>query len=389
MRSIFDTLDVHRPGQTKPRSERMRVFRRWYLSGMENVVEKQLPHQEFSTLVPLEKESNTVLQLDERLVIRELGRNERLKAYMLPVPPQGLQDSRFSLLSNQPLFEDGMLEVLFCSVSPKQAGQSQAVLSMSSDFSGEMSGLTRLACKSAQEDVITLPASTRFSSYPFDKARPFSYLHYDHADLIDYAFVVIIDKAVESHRGWLIAEFADIGKSLVTSHASLRQLLTSGIHLRLLSDRPMVNELRVPALHSSLLAFKLDLGPQTCGDGAELFTPLLRQYIAAPPESKFFVNVKDANISLHGIAPFMPPPLRAQAANNDLSLQLWSDPSCNSSVNVSLDIDVAGSMGKLVMRYRLVFAAFPLLVVALVLRKQFKTYDETGKKLLPTHHSTI
>lgn len=30
------------------------------------------------------------------------------------------------------------------------------------------------------------------------------------------------------------------------------------------------------------------------------------------------------------------------------------------------------------MRYRTVFAAFPLLVVALVLRKQFKVYDETG-----------
>jgi glycosylphosphatidylinositol deacylase len=30
------------------------------------------------------------------------------------------------------------------------------------------------------------------------------------------------------------------------------------------------------------------------------------------------------------------------------------------------------------MRYRTVFAAFPLVVVALVLRKQFKVYDATG-----------
>ncbi|KAL1834987.1 hypothetical protein VTK73DRAFT_6511 [Phialemonium thermophilum] len=35
-------------------------------------------------------------------------------------------------------------------------------------------------------------------------------------------------------------------------------------------------------------------------------------------------------------------------------------------------------MGKLYMRYRTIFAAFPLFVVALVLRRQFRVYDSTG-----------
>jgi hypothetical protein len=43
-----------------------------------------------------------------------------------------------------------------------------------------------------------------------------------------------------------------------------------------------------------------------------------------------------------------------------------------------LTVDVLGSLGKLYMRYRTVFAAFPLFVVALVLRKQFRVYDNTG-----------
>ena len=38
-------------------------------------------------------------------------------------------------------------------------------------------------------------------------------------------------------------------------------------------------------------------------------------------------------------------------------------------------------MGKLVMRYRLVMVAFPLLIVAMVLRKQFKIFDENGKSI--------
>ena len=54
-----------------------------------------------------------------------------------------------------------------------------------------------------------------------------------------------------------------------------------------------------------------------------------------------------------------------------------------SSIEVSMNVDVPGSMGKLVMRYRMVFAAFPLVIVALVLRKQFKLYDDSGKCQFP------
>jgi hypothetical protein len=74
----------------------------------------------------------------------------------------------------------------------------------------------------------------------------------------------------------------------------------------------------------------------------------------------------------------MPPPLQGGGATEGLSLQLWTDPACNSTVTVTLKVDVLGSAGKLVMRYRTIFAAFPLLVIALVLRKQFSVYDSTG-----------
>ncbi|KAL9631016.1 MAG: hypothetical protein Q9164_006119 [Protoblastenia rupestris] len=379
-RSIFETLDVHRPSQTKPRAERMRIFKRWYLTGMEDITEKTLPQQDTSTLVPLEKGSNNVLSLGERLVLKELGQDDKPRAYFLPVPLQSSLDTRlFTFLSDQSIGkEDGLLDVLFCSVFPNQSGSSATLLSISLDTSGETPGFTRLACKSPGQDVIALPASTRSSSFAFEKAEPFSYLQYRLNELADYRFIAIIDKATEPRRAWAIGEFSDSTGSVIALNTGLRSLLTFGLHLKLPAERSLVTEVQVPAIHSSLLAFHLDLGPQTCGDDPELFTPLLRQHLEEPHESKFFVNVKDANISLHGIAPFMPPPLRAQAARNSVSLQFWSDPTCNSSINVIMKVDVAGSMGKLVMRYRLVFAAFPLLVVALVLRKQFSMYDETG-----------
>jgi hypothetical protein len=77
----------------------------------------------------------------------------------------------------------------------------------------------------------------------------------------------------------------------------------------------------------------------------------------------------------------MPPSLRAEDGRDGLSFQIWSDSTCQSSIQLSISLDVLGSFGKLWMRYRTIFASFPLLVVALVMSKQFKAYDESGKTL--------
>jgi hypothetical protein len=125
------------------------------------------------------------------------------------------------------------------------------------------------------------------------------------------------------------------------------------------------------------LAYNLHISKQTCSRG-RLFAPLLRQYITDVYESKFFVNVEDAMINLHGVSPYLPPALHSKQPSNGLSVQVWTDPTCDGSIELSLQVDILGSLGKLWMRYRIVFAAFPLLVVALVLQRQFRTYDQTG-----------
>jgi hypothetical protein len=252
------------------------------------------------------------------------------------------------------------------------------LFSMNMDLSGHTSGSTRLACKTAASDVVPLPASTRQSTFPFESSQaPFAYLQYDVEDLAEHQFVAVVDKSNQGGTGWVIAEFSEASESVYHIDMGLSALLSSGLHLHLPARRPLVNEVRIPALHSSLLAYKFHVAEQTCSPG-ELFAPLLRQYVTDAYESKFFVNVKDANINLHGIAPYMPPPYMTRRSADGLSLQIWSDPACDSSLEMSLEVDILGSIGKLWMRYRIVFAAFPLLVVALVLRHQFRIYDETA-----------
>ncbi|KAI1409361.1 PGAP1-domain-containing protein [Hypoxylon sp. FL1857] len=387
VRALYDVVDNRGRSQTKSRADRMKAFKRRFLTGLESFVEKTLPEAASSTLLTLEDQSTTMLAADERLVLRNLGTHRKPKAYLLPLPPGGFAEGkRVTLLSDSKLDrpgEDGKLEVLFCNFFPPQAGQTNLPFSMNIDLSGDSTESTKLACKNAASDVVSLPASSRFTKDPFFKEGewqipPFSYLEYDLEDVSDYEFVAVIDKTASPTAGWLVAEFSDKADAHLTQHISLRRLFSFGLSLHLPADRPMVTEVKLPAIQSSLLAYNLKIESHSCNEREPLFTPLVRQYLSEPYESKYFVNAQEVEISLHGVSPYVPPPIKSRQFDDGLSLQFWTDPTCDSSMSVHITIDTLGSLGKLYMRYRTVFASFPLLVVALVLRKQFQVYDSTG-----------
>ncbi|CAK7271232.1 GPI inositol deacylase [Sporothrix epigloea] len=386
-RALYDIVDVHRATQTKPRAERMRVFKKHFLTGMESIAERDVPSKDPTTLLTLEDNPKAIVGRGKRLVLRGLGDSPRLKAHLLPIPPLSSSvGKRFTLLTDQQLDKPGdvgKLEVLFCSVFPIQTSQA-GIFPIKMDLSGESTRTTRLACKNAAPDVIVLPASRRSSRHPFTlgderEVAPFSYLQYDSEQIFEHQFVAVIDKAASHSPGFVMAEFSDNSHALHTHDIGLRRLLTFGLKFQLPAKRPMVTEIKIPSVLSSLLVYRLEIGNQICGDDAELFTPLVRQYLSEPFESKYYVNARQASVSLHGVAPYIPPPLSRQPTTKDgLSFQFWTDPTCNSSIQVKLTVELMGSIGKLYMRYRTVFAAFPVLIVALVLQKQFRIYDETG-----------
>ncbi|KAL2267769.1 hypothetical protein VTJ83DRAFT_5046 [Remersonia thermophila] len=388
--ALYDVIDVHRASQTKPRAERMRVFKKWFLTGMELLAEKAAPHADPTTLLTVDDNSDSIIAEGERLVLRGLGAAATLRAHLVPIPPSDSPERmRFTLLTDARLDrpgENGKLEVLFCSVIPSQPSQSWAAFVSQIDLSKgkDSASTTRLACRNAAPDVVPLPASTSSTRFPFyvdgEKAiAPFSYLEYGVDDISEHQFVAIIEKATAPTHGFVVAEFSDHDQSRQTRHASLTRLLTFGLSLRLPADRPMVTEVRVPSLQSSLLAYNLRVTAQACdGHGRELFAPLVRQYLSEPYESKYFVNVREAAVSLHGVAPYVPPPLAGRSDHGGLSFQFWTDPTCRASLDIDLTVDLLGSLGKLYIRYRTVFAAFPIFIVALVLREQFRVYDATG-----------
>lgn len=380
VRSLYDVIDARRPPQTRSRGERMSSFRKWLLTGLEDTDMKRPAQVEPRILLTLGDNSHEFMPIGERLVLQRLGTRGKPMAYLLPVPPYDSLDSkRLTILSDQDQGStDGadQLDVMFCSAIPSQ--QLSSSFSINIDFSGGNPDSSRLACRNAADDMIALPASTNNSQHPFDEVQPFSYLQVDLEQLVDYQFVAIVDKVGEVRSGWVIAEFASVSESKIETSKTLSSMIASGIDVTTASDHPFMMEITIPSLQSSLLAYKLNIDTPSC-DEPELFAPLVRQYISDPHESKFFVNAREVEVSMHGVAPYLPPPLEGNAGASGLGLQIWSSPTCNSSMHISLKVDIPGSMGKLWMRYRTAFAAFPLLVVALVLRKQFKTYDDSGK----------
>jgi pimeloyl-ACP methyl ester carboxylesterase len=382
VKAVYDVIDVRRPSQTRSRPERIRAFRKRLLTGMEPVVEKGLLEQEPTTYLTMEHSATGVMSHGERLVLRALGDTGTTRAHIMPIPAQPfVEGSKFTLLTDQKLDaeeDDGTLSVLLCSVFPPPAGFSVLSYAINLDSTNTAGGSTRLACKNAVNDVSLLPASTNESVNAFDKTTPFSYLQYELSGIPDYQFIAVVEKAKEPTPGWVLAEFSNAAESAIQVSKGHHQLLMSGAKVTLPAKRPMMVELKIPEVHSTLFAYSLEVERQPCEQYKESFAPLMRQYIAEPYESKYFVNIKGGNINVHGLSPYMPPPLSGGGGTEGLSLQFWTDPTCNSAVEVSLKVDTLGSAGKLVMRYRNVFAAFPILVVALVMRKQFKVYDTTG-----------
>ncbi|KAI0506215.1 PGAP1-like protein-domain-containing protein [Xylaria bambusicola] len=386
VRALYDIVDSRDKSQTKPRADRMKHLKSRFLTGLEPSAGTAWG-EAYPTILLTVGDDSSNIDTRERFVLRNLGTNRGSKVHLLPVQSSELpRGGRFTLLSNRELDypgEDAKLEVLLCGVYPSQTGQASMPFLTDIDMSGDSSTSTRLACKSAAQDAIALPASTRDTKTPFflegeQQIPPFSYLQYEADRLRDYQFIAIVDRSEALTSDWIIAEFGDASDSHLTQSISIRELVISGLQFELSPDRPMVVDIRIPSIQSSLLAYHMELKEEVNGEPKELFRPLVRQYLARPYESKYFVDAKEIDVSLHGVSPFVPPPLDASQNDNGLGIQLWTDPTRQSSISIRLTIDPIGSLGKLYMRYRTVFASFPQLVVGLVLRKQFRIYDNTG-----------
>jgi hypothetical protein len=247
-KSLLEVVDVRRAAQTKSRAERMQVFQKLYLTGLEENLQKTLPYGCISfttwlilapiTILTVGDTSHRNLRLGERLRIPFLGEgiNSKPRIHLLPVPPERSHPwlSSFSLLTDQNLTHSGNsgIDVLFCTVLPLEGKQNVEWQFQYPDTFDNVDATqligsqvkidtkTRLACKDASTDSITLPASTAHTMYPFS-GDTFSYLQYDLSSIGEHQFVAVVEYPKETPGGFVVAEFFDTDASKIQSNISL------------------------------------------------------------------------------------------------------------------------------------------------------------------------
>ncbi|CAG8433121.1 7786_t:CDS:2 [Ambispora gerdemannii] len=372
-RTLLNIVDIRRASQTKAVSERMSVFRKLLLTGFEvefPEIEASKKKREPFGIISLAKDSNTFLDMGQRLVLKKLGSTP--KVHLMPIPPAAPHSTlnTFSLLTDQSLGKDSLVDVLLCDIMPTEVPES--IKNNSSANNIALPTDPRLSCHIASGDSIVVPASGKDDREPFS-GRTFSFLKLRVKDLGDYQYIAIIDQDGKGIDGFLLAEFYDEHSTITSLDTSIKELFMEGIHVDAISENhSLVSALRIPIIDSSLLTYKMSINRHGCSDG--LFAQFVRQSISSMYESKFLVNVKHADVNIHGQAPFVTP-VSAPHLRRGLELQFWMDPTCHSALSLDIEFDLYGSLGKIVMRFQTVLVAFPFMVVILTLRAQLREYN--------------
>lgn len=263
IKSLYEIVDVRRSAQTKNRAARMKTFRKWFLTGLEQDRPNNLESRDHDVLLTLGDEPRASITRRGSLTLHRLGMQDSPSVKLLAVPVvTNHSTSHLQLLTDQTMHPDGSfdhLDILFCSAFPITGHAAAAPLPIQVDLSNGDASATRLACKRATGDQILLPTSNRRSKNAFDQTAPFTFLQYDLNHLQDYQFVAIVDKSTEINDGWLHAEFNSDTDSSIQLDDGLAHLLIRGISLELPSTRSIMTNIKVPALQSSLLAYHLEV----------------------------------------------------------------------------------------------------------------------------------
>ncbi|CAO3567361.1 unnamed protein product [Mortierella alpina] len=373
-RALIDVVDPRYDQQVKPIEERMKIFRNHFLTGVDEELQLSLSAKD-DEVFTLSEISHTFVPSGDMLTYplkgsaaQDIG-SEHPHLYILPVPQSKSIDT-FTLLTNHHLGPDSRLNLLLCTDAPTGAKSATSFPS-------------RLSCRYDLLSAVPIPASPptlSASPYPGRHSRvsEYRFISQQMKALDGIQFVAVLDKGRKhGEPGFLIADFAADVNNTITKETTTLGLLSNGLRIHSFPERPsLVSTLRLPNIDNSLLTYTLVVDRPGC-HAPERFIPMMQQSSWTMYEDRYAVNLtmRDAgvDINFHGDIPYYE---RVQLpGKKGLELRFWMDPSCPVPLSINLQVDKYGSMGKVVIRYRMVVLVFTFLVVILTLRAQFRSYN--------------
>lgn len=381
--ALLAVTDATRPGKTRPLEDRMRMFSRYLLSGFEPYEYNRFTEraalldtlrsgsEEWEEVFPKEKAVDTTGAVN-------VASGEMIAHRTSP--------SLFPLPANK----NGKLQVFLNSTSAVAVYLCAPVATGSA---------TDMACYETHDDAIPVPFSTAYhthaamSGYRFSSGSgdepPLSaaFLEYDLARDTASRFTHVLVKPHSSVQKAEKDSYTAIVNTHVTSPnvsvaASLFKMALRSVEVKLPGGQ--ATDIEMVGANNPLLSYKVTVTPLDSPDQRQqqhLFSPLVRQYVLEPFESKFHTAVGTAWVSFHGLAaPYVPhgPATRAGTAN--LHLQIFTPPSVSSpGFVVKIELDWWGSLANLIPRYRTLLIPFGVAVVAAVAWLQVHAYTRTGR----------
>lgn len=317
--SLYDIADISTPFKTKSLDERMRVFKKYFLSGFE---EYAIDTYNQETVLNLEK--------TDFMEFKPTGEYHKVSV-----------NETFSLLSN--------VDSLVYACNMRANG----------------SKVDSYSCLEIPTNVVPNSESPENSlqlSSAGGSINPFHGLVLSPKILQDYSHLIF--KEPQSPT-----DFITFSPTTSTSIDFSIFRLLFGTNIKI-NKGSLVTDISITNAWSSLIVF--ELSPIDISEEPR-FSPFIRQYISDPFESKWHLQLKKPKlISFHGIAPYTP-----FVSKSNLHLEVWKP--ITEELSFSLKINIFKSLKSLLLRYRLTVATFPIFIVTAVLFLQFNTFFRTSK----------
>lgn len=391
LKALLEIVDFSSPHRVYPLERRMAVFKQNLLSGFENT-------SRVEALSRRQKNSPFKLKFDVQDAVVQNGANGIWKS------SQALDSSRDQIFNILPLTETSTVLMLsshalkiadlldsigllpYSAFLCKKDGEAENLFDLTNSNTKEFLELT---CIDVASDYNQIPRSAtsvdRLENSAFDgEAPPFWALHYKPEDIRGFENLLVVHNREISNKndGFMIAQTSESDFSEHTVRGDMFSLITRGVEVSLLANRPLAVNLNIPGAWSSILAYKVEL-KESSGD---LFEPFIRQWVEDPYETKWIIRLRGHSkflVNMHGVAPFTP--FSTQKPTQGLNLQLWSDPQGGwsddnvAAVELTLSVDWINSLKLLVLRYRLALVSHSLAVTVLVSLFQFLRFTTSGK----------
>lgn len=403
-KTILQIIDVNSPSQTYPLEKRMEIFKSNLLPGFDKFldimkytnIQHNLPFKLKIDLKQLKDSINErFFQLPRKNAKRDIAGFPPIHLFNIPRK----ESSKFNFISSiKPTMIDKItssveLSLLLCRSILSDVGKASAkrnfrkVFDYTTDITQQYA---ELECIDVSEYIYVVPKSYSSNNEHSNEPTDVYYSLEIPSNILSYfsSIVIVEPKTIltESSENFVLADLhSESSSALTLGDSSLWKLITRGNDLTIPAHRPIIIDINVPSMKSSLLAYRLDV--RYAKSSNEKFSPLISQTIKG--ETKWHINIDDDKIItsiINGDSPYTP--FIVDDPESHTRFKVFSDSfSSDQLMDIYITVDWFQSLKLLVLKYRLSVVGFPLFFTLLVITLQFRYYSKTN--LYPSFGETM